>query len=198
MNVLINPIQFCRHFSGTDKRCQLISLILISLLVFSSCKNNSSGSEEISGFGNISIGNFSAEVSGDLSQTFDGLALFATQLIDGPTGNIFVLTLSSLNTNISYTTSITFLDSMRPDTGDYSIGNETSTRGGSFIVYQAQSDSTRYYSSRSGELTITSSTSESLQGGLTLRAVESGSDSEVIVTAKFNANCQKVDFTSCE
>lgn len=179
-------------------RYQFISLILISVLLFGSCKDNSSGSEDLSGFGNISIGNFSAEVSGDLSQTFSGIANFATQIIEGPTADIFVLTLSSLNTATSYTTGVTFLDSSRPATGDHSIGSEISTRGGNFTIYHAQSDSARYFSSQNGELSIILSTSESLQGTLTLRVVETGTGDEVIVTAQFNANCHKVGFTSCE
>lgn len=179
-------------------RSGFIAYILFPFLIltlFTSCKDNSTDSGDL--FENIGMGRFTAEISGDITREISGIAVFGTQIIDGPTGNIFVLTLSTINTEINYLIGVTYLSSSRPGTGTRPIENQGEQSEGYFVVNPSNED-IDYYNSQSGQLTITSSDSESLQGRLSLIAVLPRNGSEVTINATFNASCQRSQFTTCE
>lgn len=68
---------------------------------------------------------------------------------------------------------------------------------GYFVVNPANED-IDYYNSQTGQLTISSSSSESLQGELSLNAVLPQNGDEVILHATFNANCHRSEVTTCD
>jgi hypothetical protein len=163
------------------------------ILFFTSCKDNSSGPDDLFG----SIGSFSAETSGDLSLSFSGVALFATQVIDGPTGNIFVLSMSTISSSPNYVAGVTILNSGRLASGTYTIDEEGTESSGYFTIIPSE-DEVITYRVTGGELNISSSSTESVQGNLTLFAILPENGNSVTVTATFNASCQQSGFTTCD
>lgn len=178
---------------------KMLSRILIPMvipLLLLSCSDSSSGTDNRPG--TIAPGSFEASVTGSESQTFSGISIFGIQQLGPPTGNIFVMTLSSISSNPSYTVSITFGGSNRPATGVHVIEDHSSDRTGQFVVLISQNEF-RGYRSTSGSMTISQSSSQSLQGELTFDAVLfNDPDSKVTVTARFNANCQQVSIITCD
>lgn len=202
--ILYSKVCLTKHRANFRDSSRLVykskfpSYLLMPLLIlsfFTSCNDNSADSGNL--FENIVTGSFTAEITGDINQKVSGVAVFGTQIIDGPTGNIFVLTLSTINTDINYLIGVTYLSSSRPGTGTRSIENEGEQSEGYFVVNPANED-IDYYNSQSGELTITSSDSESLQGNLSLNAVLPQNGNEVTINATFNASCQSSQFTTCD
>lgn len=191
---MINYNITTRSFSKTGVAAYILFPLLIFTL-FTSCKDNSTDSGDI--FENNGIGSFSSEISGGITREVSGIAVFGTQIIDGPTGNIFVLTLSTINTEINYLIGVTYLSSSRPGTGTRSIENEGEQSEGYFVINPANED-INYYNSQSGQLTITSSDPESLQGELSMIAVLPQNGNEVTINATFNASCQSSQFTTCD
>jgi len=187
--------QWNEKLSGLKRLTHLIMWFLVPLVVWS-CSDNSSGPGNVSG--TLNSGSFEGSVTGSESQSFSGISLFGTQQLGPPTGNIFVLTLSSTSSNPTFTVSVTFRDSNRPATGVHTIEDFGSDRGGQLIVLVTQ-DEFRAYRSTSGAMTISQSTAESLRGELTFEAVLlNDPDSKVTVTASFNANCQQVSVITCD
>jgi len=173
----------------------LIMWFLVPLIVWG-CSDNSSGPGNVSG--TLNPGSFEAQISGSETQNFNGASIFGTQQIGPPVGNIFVLTFSSTTNNPNYSITITIRGSNRPATGNHAIEDYNSDRGGQFVVFRSQED-TQVYRSRNGNMVITNSTTESLQGELTFEAELWGDpDKKVTVSAKFNANCQQVSIITCE
>lgn len=170
-------------------------LSVLSLALFISCDDNSSGPDDLTKA--IGTGSFSAEVSGDLSLEFSGVALFATQIIDGPTGNIFVLSLNTISSPPNYVTGVTILNSRRLDPGTYTIDEEASESSGFFTMIPSQ-DQVISFQVTGGEMTVSSSSSENFQGELMLQATQPDNGDEVTILAEFNASCQQSEFTSCD
>lgn len=171
-------------------------LCAVAGVLFWGCGENSTGTGDL--FGSISPGSFEAQVSGSESQSFSGISLFGVQQVGEPVGNIFVLTLSSTTNNPNYSITVTFRRSNRPGSGEHAITGYDSDRAGQFVVFRSQTD-TRVYRSLNGEMVITGSSAERLQGELTFSAaLSSNSETTVNVRAKFNANCHQASMLSCD
>lgn len=173
-----------------------LSMLLTAFLLFNSCKENSTIADDLNNI--IDYGQFSAEVTGNENQSFSGLALFAVQIIDEPVGNIFVLSMNSLNTNLIYGIGATMSSIGRPPAGTYTLEGITTNQTGQFTVFNESNSELAVYHSTAGELKILSSASDRLEGEITFTAQKTGSIEQVEVVAQFNASCQQADFLSCD
>lgn len=158
---------------------------------FSACKNNGNNA-----LGNIDAGRFSAEVSGAVNRSFEGIALFTVQQLGPPTGNIFVLSMNSLNTEPVYAISVSFSNSGRPGENTFTFDSESTDRFVDFIVFES-SQNLLIFGAQSGEITFNSSSEQRLQGEISFQATNTSTDEEIQVTALFNANCQQGQVLSC-
>jgi hypothetical protein len=173
-----------------------LSILLTAILLFSSCKDNASILNDWENI--IDIGQFNAEVTGNENQSFSGLALFTVQIIEEPVGNIFVLSMNSLNTSLIYGVGATMQSSGRPAVGTYTLEGVTDGQSAQFTVFNDSTNELTVYQSTSGELKIVSSTQGSLEGEITFKAQIAGGSEEVDVVAQFNASCQEASFLTCD
>jgi len=188
----------CDHLKCYVRKPSVLNVLIYGcvLLILGGCGDNSTGSDAFGG--TLIPGSFEATVSGAEAQTFSGISVFATQVIDPPVGNIFGLTLSSITNNPNYSVTVTFRGSNRPITGNHTIQAYNSDNGAQFVVLISESDF-RAYRSTGGEMVITQSSAERLQGELTFVAeLINDPDSKVNVSARFNANCQQASFLTCD
>lgn len=173
----------------------LLPILLAVILLLVSCKESSTLADD---FNIINIGQFNAEVTGSENQSFSGLALFAVQIIEEPVGNIFVLSMNSLNTSLIYGVGATMQSSGRPASGTYNLGGITADQTAQFTVFNESTSELTVYHSSSGELKIVGSTSASLEGEITFKAQKAGGTEQIDIVAQFNASCTEASFLTCE
>lgn len=163
---------------------------LITVILLSSCGSDS-------GDNGLEFGTFDAVVSGEFNREFSGVAIFGIQQLGPPTGNIFVLSMNSTGTDIVFAVNVTMLTENRPQTGSFTLGNLDSGRTGEFVFFNPGEDQQNLFSD-SGQLTISSSSADRLEGEVSFRAVSFQGDEEVNVTAKFNSTCTPQSIILCE
>lgn len=172
-------------------------LLIFIPLVLISCKDSSSGLDQSD---QTPLGNFSASVSGDISDTFGGGAfiysssVFLGTDVDFPC--IFMITQSG-----SYEIYICKFTTGRLEEGEYRIHEENFTVGG-MRTNILDFENINEYDIVTGELSITSSESGNLTGEFSFSAEEvyPGSGNVIEIEGSFNAVCEESqgDLPECE
>lgn len=145
-------------------------LALVLALVLSAC-----GSDDPTGPGEGASGTFQATLSGDVTASLTGGAMFTTV-----PGEAFVLNFSTGDASGSMGIELEELG--RPGTGTIQLGSSTSGAYGYGVV-----GNTLFFS-ESGSVTITSSSSTALVGTFQFEAQTPTAD-EITVTGTFSAQC---------
>ena len=143
--------------------------------------------DDATGPGSLLLGSFSAQVSGAVDASFSGMAIFGSADDFLGTGEeVFVLVLED-------DTGLREIDLLkttagRPGPGTFTIGEYlASPLQGEFI--EDGPSETRFFHTGTGTLTITSSSTQSLEGTLSFTANEEFGSGVVQVQATFNAMC---------
>ena len=157
---------------GTSRLARL----LLAALMLASCR----GDDEPTGTQPVSLGTASVRVTGAVTRTFTGMAAFGSAGVGGDGEFGIVMTDESSDFGVTVGGS----PAGRRGAGMYQLGDIESPMYAEFL---SESD---IYISQSGQLTITSSSAQSVQGTVTFRGrLEFGGTGEVTVTASFNAIC---------
>ncbi|MGF1671772.1 MAG: hypothetical protein ACFCU6_15105 [Balneolaceae bacterium] len=172
-------------------RIGFIFRVLTVLIILNACGSNSG--EDVPDFGM-----FEAVVSGEFNQEFSGVAIFGVQQLGPPTGNIFVLSMNSTGSNdVVFAVNVALSTENRPQNGSTALGELNSGAHGEFVFFNP-GESQQNFRSVSGQLIITSSSSENLEGEVSFNAIYSNNDTEVNVQATFNATCTPQSIVICD
>ncbi len=164
-----------------------LALFTALLLLLAGCDTTAPDDED------LTLGTFEAEVTGPVTTSLDGVASFASSTDED--GEAFGLVLAAGGPD-----GITLhrRKAGRPATGTYSVTSVLALLGEEEDFWGAVmlTQSGGFFTSESGTLTITSSSSGNLEGTLKFDASD-GDEQHVTVIASFRAECTATDENTC-
>lgn len=154
------------------------SYLLFSLflaLTFAACDSDGDGDSNGNGNGNSDIGNANVTISGDVSGSFSGSAIFGADAEDG-TGFTIVLFDQTITTLATGQFVAMGTDGERPSPGQYDFEAASGVSFGGGYFSSDGSTTGTIVSAQSGTLTITSSSSDQVSGNFTFtgQAISNG------------------------
>jgi hypothetical protein len=142
------------------------------------CNGDSPTDAGVAGLGTASV-----KVTGAASRSFSGNAAFNLNVLGS---NEFSLVLAG--SDGSSEVAVQTKNSTRPGPGSITLGD---SRSGQYaeLTFEDAGGKVRFFLSLTGQLTITTSSAQSMRGTISFRGREEFGTAEVDVTATFNAVC---------
>ena len=156
---------------------RILGLALVASMAVAGC----GGDDDDNGFGPGNMGTFTGNVTGDVTASLSGNAVFS--VYDDGGSDVFELILTSgsfANANILLTLT---RDGSRPANGTYNLGGAAGNFSGA--IYFDESGDT--YVFNGGTVTITSSGSGGVNGSVNITATDGTND--ITITGTFASEC---------
>ena len=168
-------------------------LSLLGLLAVTACSGRDDPFGLTGGCG--VLGTSSVNVSGAVTTTVNGCAVFAITPAEGETPAAFGLSLTAGSAAVpSHIVTVTRAGP-RPIAGTYNVGTEAGNIAGTFTF---EASTQRAFVLTSGSITITQSTPSALVGSVSLTGTESTASSPTVtITGTFQARCIDSAGTDC-